>query len=271
MAAYIGPWGNLVEFQCPSAVEINMGSRSSFMTTLGGRVVEQRGPSPRRSWQVGIGVGRPWKLAELEALAAGAFGPPPWAWVSPDAAAQNMMTPDSSLLLEGTYSSAGLPTGSRRADDGTRIAKTVGCLEGDWVFFGTRANGQGTPVRAGDVVTGSVYAEGSGLMRMVFFDEVGGWTGSLSKQLGEGLERHALSASVPTGSVEVAVRVDATEGIVVAGAPAITLTNAPVPWSVGKGCAKATVDGLDTTVLRAVRGSDAQNISRYAFTIRELG
>lgn len=271
MTAYIGPWGNLVEFQCPSAVEISMGSRSSFMTTLGGRVVEQRGPSPRRSWQVGIGVAKPHEIAGLEALLAGAYGAPPWAWISPDAAAQNMLMPAASRLDIGTYSSAGMPSGSRTAVDGVRLARTISCVEGDWVFFGTRANGQGTPVRAGDVVTGSVYAEGSGLMRMVFFDEVGGWTGSLSKQLGEGLERHALSASVPTGSVEVAVRVDATEGIVVAGAPAITLTNAPVPWAVGKGCAKATVDGLDTTVLRAVRGSDAQNISRYAFTIRELG
>lgn len=271
MDAYIGSWGNLVGFPCPSSVEITQDRRSSFMTTLGGRVIEQRGPSPRRSWQVGIGVGEPWEIADLEALAAGIYGPPPWAWVSPEAASQNMMTPASSLLEANTYSVVGFPLGPRTAVDGTRIPRTVGCLEGDWVYFGSRVRGHGVPVMPGDVVTGSLYGEGVGSMSLVFQDETGVRTDSHVRQFSDRMERHHVTAVVPPGTAEAILRVDADSGAIAAGAPAITMTSGPMSWSVGKGCAKATVEGLDTAVLRSVPDSKTQNYSRYSFTVRELG
>lgn len=271
MTAYIGPKANLVTFPCPSSVEVGAGPRSSFMTTLGGRVIEQRGPSPKRTWQVGLGVARPNKLAELEALVAGVFGAPPWVWMSPDAISQNMMTPDSSLLEAGTYSRVGIQMGPRTATDGTRIPRTVGCLENNDVDFGTANSGHRTPVRVGDLVTGSLYAEGPGTLTLIFFNSAGGWTAAHNRNLDSSWGRYHITREVPEGTVEAVLRVTGTTGTVVAGAPALTMTAGPMPWAVGKGCVRATVDGLDTSVVRAVPGVEAQNLSRHAFTIRELG
>lgn len=271
MTARIGPWGQLIDFACPSAVDISQDQRSSFVTTLGGRVIEQRGLSHRRSWQVGVGVGRPGEMAELEALSSGAFGPPPWTWVSPDAAAQNMMTPGSSLLELDSLWGDSIPMGSRVAVDGTLLPRTVGALSGNWVDFGRRIVGHGTPVKPGDVITGSLYAEGPGTMTLIFRSEDGTWMGGHPEDLTARLERHHATATVPEGAIEAIVRLTSSTGTAVAGAPAITMTHKPMAWTVGKGCAKSTVDGFDTTVLRAVRGADSQSLSRYSFTVRELG
>jgi hypothetical protein len=273
VSSYIGPYGQLVEFKCPSSLEVSAEARSSFETTLGGRVVEQRGPRGRRTWQASLATAMPSQVAGLEALEMGALGPPPWVWVPPNAQSQNLLSPDSSVLMPGTYSTTATPGGSITATDGVFVARTALLPPNDSVILGSRDSlAEGIPVIPGHVITGSVYGSGlGGSLRLIFRDAGGSFLTQPSTPLGADFSRVKVTDVAPEGAVDALVRVYSGSNAARTGAPAATWTTELMPWSIGRGCNRATVDGLSESLQMAVRDAPVMNRSAYQFTVRELG
>lgn len=268
MSSFIGPWGQLVEFKCPSALEVSSESRSSFATTLGGRVVEQRGPRGRRTWQASIATATPDQVAGLQALAMGAMGSPPWVWVSPDAQSQNLLSPDVSVFLPGTYSNVATLAGSAKLSDGTFLPAIISLPAGG--FTGIGATDQ-VPVIRGIRITASVYSAGIGRIDLIFLNSSGSIVESVTAYSAVAWGRRAISALPPVGAVSCYLRAEATTGSLRIAAPALTWTDSSMPWSVGRGCPRATVDGLSESLQLAVRDNPGMNRSAYQFTVKELG
>lgn len=273
MSSYLGPLGRMIEFKCPSALEVSADPRSSFQTTMGGRVVEQRGPRGRRTWQASLATATPEQVAGLEALMLGAMGSPPWVWVPPSARSVNGLTPTTSILAAGTYQAAAIPGGPFVATDGVLVPATITMVQVNSSFTGEQEGGRfyGAPVVPGQVVTGSYYASGAGRMELVFRDLAHAELLVVPTQFAPDFQRVSATAVAPAGAVQALLRFSAVTGPVRVGAPAITWTDTVQPWGIGRGCLKATADGLAESLQMAALGSPGMNRSAYQFTVREVG
>lgn len=274
MSSFIGPWGQLIEFKCPSSLEVSSESRSSFATTLGGRVVEQRGPRGRRTWQASIATANPSQVASLEALDLGILGSPPWVWVPPQAQSQNLFSPDGSVMMPGTYSDAATPSNSATASDGTFVPRTVIMQPNTTMVVGQRdLVFDPLPTIPGKPLTVSVYASGAGgSLRVIFRDIAGGYVGTFSEPLPNSFNRCWVKAVAPAKAVDVLVQIiGGPTSLVRVGAPSATWSETVVPWSVGRGCNRVTVDGLSESLQMAILNKPRTNRSAFQFTVKELG
>lgn len=264
MPAYLGKPGALLPIPKVYQIEVAEARPSSEKVSMGGRVVEFRAPKSRRSWDLSLRADTAGSLAGFQSLLLATK--PPWALIDQLAQVTNCLSPEQSVLDSGTWSGVGLSEGgSAVASDGAYAARTVAHASGGTIALGYR-NGfpDRLPVVPGTRVVGSVYARGSGLLRVSFRD----WTGTTLTDVttpftNTGLSRVVRAALVPNGAVSVQMTV---EGATLAGLPAFTWTAAAVPWAVGRGCNRVTVKGssesLESASLRRVATS---------LTIQELG
>lgn len=275
MSAFLGPRGGLVEFKCPSAESLQFAERSSFRTTLGGRVVEQRGPRPRRNWSVSVDTATPDQIAGLEALYL--LNPSgEWWFLPPDALSVNMLTPAESLLMPGTYQPAATEGGPSSADDGFRIPSTVLVPASTSAYLGVvdaASVRRGVPVIAGRTYTASAYGNGSGgTVSMVFRNSSDATISTVnSEPMTPARVRRQVTAVAPVGAVEVLLRFNAASTAVRFGAPALTAGPGLVGWGVGRGCRSVSVDGLGSAVTHAVQGVAGLNLAHHSFTVQEVG
>ncbi|KAA0979876.1 hypothetical protein FQ154_01580 [Paeniglutamicibacter gangotriensis] len=274
MTAYIGPWGNLVGFKCPSGLDISSETRSSYKTTMGGRVVEQRGPRGRRTWQASLATAMPSEIAGLEALEMGVLGKPPWVWVPPNAQSQNLFAPEASVMAQGSYSNSAIPGGSVVADDGVLVPATASALPGATLTFGSPGGIlDPIPVIPAVPLTVSVYAAGAfASMTLTFRNITGAYIATHTTAVTAAMSRHSITRTAPAGAVDAFVRVIAGSAASArVGNPAATWTSMLMPWSVGRGCNKVTVEGLSESLQMAVKDEPGMNRSSHQFTVKELG
>lgn len=271
MSAWVGPLGALVEFaEYKGSLSVGPASRSSFKRTLGGTVFEQRGPRGRRVWDVSTSAD-PAQAASFSALVDGAYGPPPWVWVDPLAAVTNLFSPEQALLSQGTYSTGtGITQGGAGfTADGIRYGRSVNALGANVSLHYRDLVVDRLPVLPGVPVTGSVYASGPAYVRMSWLSEFGSVISSVSGQAGDGvMTRRTLTATPPAGAASVQVIVMNPTALAL---PSLTWTPFANPWAAGKGCTRATIDGLSEDVEVVDSGRANNQWSSFSFTVQELG
>lgn len=269
MGAWIGPKGGLVEvlqYRGDLSVQADRPSRS--LTTLGGRVKVQRGVRARRVWDAGVEGLTPAESASLLSLEAG--GEPPWTWVDPYAQVTNVLTPEQSLVMPGTWSGTDVVEGGAVTVDGVRSPRSVSHSAGGFVDFTYRSAGEPDQpaVIPGLPVSVSVYVRGSGDLGISWRDYTNTPISSNQKSY-----THADMARVsmvnlipPAGAVSAYIWVS---GFTQAAMPALTWTKALTAWGPGRGCNRVVVEGLSEAVQQA--SSTGESYSAVSFTIREVG
>jgi hypothetical protein len=182
----VGPLGNLISVRSPQAMPASQSRDSETLTLATGQVVQYRAPRSARTWQWSL----PWAtdddVDDLLALEQGAFGPAPWRWYDPVAAATNML-PDvvaaagigeapwrwfadrESLVSQG---------GSITLEDGRKLPQSIS--PNGTVQFPMRRNVDGvTAVDPLPVIPGRAYTltltleNGTGVLSLVWVDAAG--------------------------------------------------------------------------------------------------
>ncbi len=269
MTAYLGPVGSLASFKCPSAVSIDQTRPASYRTTLGGRVKAQRGPLSRRQWSVDISTATPEQVANLHAMVEA--GIPPWVWVEPYAQVTNLLSPEQSVLMPGTFSGTGVLEGGAVSVGGVMSPRSVLHATGGTVDFGYRTGVPDRPVVVPGVpVSVSAYVRGAGILGLSWRD----WSGAVISEQTAAYSNAALArvsmANLTPPAGAATVRVWAT-GALQAAMPALSWTPVLAPWSIGRGCNRAVVDGLSEAVQLAVIDEPSLRRSGISFTVREVG
>lgn len=269
MTAYLGAGGILVPFNCPSAVSIESSRQADYRQTLDKKITVTRSLVSRRSWSVSLSTATPQQIANLQALVEG--GRPPWVWVEPYAQVTNLFSPEQSVLADGSWSGDGFSVGGAvMTVDGVFAARSLVNSSGGTVDFGWRgADPDRPPVLPGVMVAFSVSLRGSGSVGISF-------RGSANEIISEDqiaynsqrMERVAFNRTPPRGAVTA--RLWAT-GVRQVAAPAFSWTEDVPPWSIGRGCNRASIDGLSEDVQLAVRDTPAMRRSSLSFTVREVG
>ncbi|MGH8878470.1 MAG: hypothetical protein ACRD0P_14185, partial [Stackebrandtia sp.] len=87
----IGPLGSMIEVSSPAEMPVEVNRESVTKTLVSGQAVMYRATRSARTWTWSI----PWAsdddIDNLLALEQGAWGPPPYRWYDPMAAATNMV------------------------------------------------------------------------------------------------------------------------------------------------------------------------------------
>lgn len=260
---WIGPPGQLVPAGYGGDLSHSMSRPSSVKTTLGGRDKVQWGSRPSREWSV---KANPWEgnyYQGLEALLWGAYGPPPWAFITPHMATTNLVTPNASAFSQSPLTTSGsVPVlGSFQGLDGTMHPTSMGATSGN-VYFAIR-----TPVVPGPV-TGSVYATAGTKFHLHVRNVTGAVLVNVNTRAMQDGARVSLTVEAPAGAAYVWLAVDANSGPGVVAGPTVTLTDEPLPYSWGQGVDAVFVDNLDTspTVINQHTGSMAS----HSYTVREI-
>lgn len=266
MLAYLGPSGGLVPFKCPSSVEISGERPASYRVTLGGRVKGFRGAKSRRAWSAGIGTATPSEISALQALIE--YGTPPWVWVEPYAMVTNLLHPEQSVLLPGTWIGSATVGGAGVTADGTRFGRSL--IASGNVDLHCRASGYDRlPVVPGVPVSASVYGSGTGYVRLVWLNSAGGFISNSDGASSTGtLTRRTIGATPPANAVSAQL---VSVGLTQITLPAYTFTKTPAVWSIGRGCNRVSVDGLSEAVQMAVADDPSMRRSSISFTVREVG
>lgn len=276
MTVYIGVPGQLIRLKCPSNEQVEYASRSSYRTTMGGRVVEQRGPRPRRVWSLDTSAARPEDVASLDALYLSSSAQA-YAWVSPDAMSVNALTPAESLLDSSVLNASAVPGPPRVAVDGVNLLSTVTVPAGRLTYVSERRGvsdvGRGVPVVPGETYTVTSYGAGAGgRLRLLFRDGSGAFVANPGVSFGAELERRSVTWVAPAGATNLLLEFSApTDSPLVLGAPQVTWTQDARPWAVGRGCHSASVESLAFQPTHTVRTFPGLNFQSNSYTIREVG
>lgn len=273
MDSFIGAPGMLVPFNSPTGLTPSPAPRSIVKRTMQGIVKEQRLPRGRREWSVDIGTATPTELAGLCALVDGFFGPPPWMWVDSWAQVTNLLSPEASLMSAGTYvGSVGAVSagGGGAASDGALFGRSVSVSDGVLLLGYRDGFSDRFPVVPGLPTTGSFYASGLGRARLDFHDVAGGLLATeYGANEGGSMTRRSVSVPVvPEGAVTGQLRIAGHTRVTM---PAVTWTKTVMPWSIGKGCNRVTIDGLLEAVQFAVPDEPNMQSSSASFIVKELG
>jgi hypothetical protein len=194
-------------------------------------------------------------------------GVPPWIWVTDAAARTNVLTPEQSLLLPGTWSGTGVvEAGQVVASDGAVAVRSVAHVTAGQVEFVLRdgANDR-PPAVSGVAVTWSLYVKGSGNLQLQFVDYAGSVLSTQNVAYTTAtVQRVSMTRTPPAGTARVRLWVT---GILQAAMPSLSWTAAAVPWALGAGCTRATVDGFGDSRVPASSGV----FSDFDFVVREVG
>ena len=247
MGGLLGPVGGLRELKCASSLEVEAtdSSVASIVADLdGGEHVQLRARRPSRVWQVGVGTARPEDMAALHQLERVQRGRSLFAYYPEDAQVENMLDPDASLMDVRRWTDV-IPGGARVLPDdglpGPRFEESAATSpDGTWAHLSN------IPVPLERTITASIYLTPYvGMAAHFWVDEL--------RMDGSTLRVYKASTPVATGANadETTLRriahtfttspetVAITYGVSRAAtvvAPALTLTDAPLPWMVGAGC-----------------------------------
>lgn len=270
MLTYIGPLGGLVPLWGVNSLSINTERKSRELVTATGRRKVQRSSISRREWSVSTNeLAKPEELAGLQDLELGST--PPWTWVDPYAQVTNMLSPEQSVLMPGTWSgSAFLEGGSAVGSDGVYSARSVSSGFPNTVIFGYRDGVRDDAAAiAGMPVCGSAYARGAGRIRIYFYNFAGNQISNFSQGFNNTLlSRVSIirTAPVETASVRIAL-----ESVTRAAMPAITWSGSLLPWAVGHGCNRVIASGLSESITQAMSELNGRRRASLSFTVREVG
>lgn len=271
--AYIGPFGGMVGFECPSSEGTDPQRPEVSRTTIGGDTKVKRAPRGKRLWQVGLGVARPSEIASLLAMAE--FGTPPYRWVGPWAQVTNALTARQSVLLDGVAARDGAthtPGGAVKLADGTWAVRSL-AISG--VYGDTRV-GHITPVVPGVPVTASVYLRALGAvgarMRIVWVDSAGGDTGAQLDSLFAGsqtaMHRFHVTATPPPVAAGLSIRVENANQV---ANPAVTYSSELLDWHTGHGGESCTASIPSEAAILATNKRDSSGqLTSLAMTVQEL-
>lgn len=270
MGGFIGPVGGLVEVPFTSSEPEDVPSRSTYRTALSGRVTEQRGPRGRRTWDCSIDVSRPDDHHILDQVSAGMIGKGPYVWYSAMARVTNILTPDQSMMMGGSWS-GGAEGGAGVTSDSVRY---LGSLTGglDSVIFIRDA----IPVPSEHPLAVSVYVSTHpskvAWLHVTELDPEGAtvgtpWTTSVPADT----HAHRAAITITTSPRTVSVRVMVTSALMVT-LPSLSITSRPMGWSAGRGCVSASLNLRGSDPRLAFESADGwgRRESR-TFTIHELG
>ena len=272
--AYIGRIGQMIKLYPISTEEVSYSDASSFKQTMGGRVVEQRGPRPRRTWEIGFQSLFSQDVGALDALRMGAYGEPPWAWLPPDALSVNALPLGTSLLEPGNYNQFPTSAGSVFVPaEGFRVPSTIMVPAGSSTQLADPdgAGYKGVPVMFGETVTGSFYAFGIGRLTLRFRDSAGAQVSIAFVDFNQPFGRVSLSSPVPAGAHDVVLLVSALTTTVRVGGPTVTWTDSVQPWGLGRGSNSVSISSSSESLQKAIRGRSDHNRSEYSVTVREVG
>jgi len=237
---------------------------------MGGLVKAQRGKVSRRTWAVDVASASPAELASLAALLQG--GTPPWVYVDPYAQVTNLLTPEQSVLMPGTWdTSVAFVEGGAVTVGAVTLPRSVSINTANTIRFGYRAGVKQSPPAIPNVrVFASAYLRGSGTLVLTFQDYSGASVGSSSLAYNTAgvMARVSVSGIPPAGTASVQFN---ASGCLQAAGPAITWTDTLADWSVGRGCPQAVTEGLNEAVQIAVREADYLRRSQISFSVREIG
>ena len=282
MGGLLGPVGGLRELKCASSLEVEAtdSSVASIVADLdGGEHVQLRVRRPSRVWQVGVGTARPEDMAALHQLERVQRGRSLFAYYPEDAQVENMLDPDASLMdvrrwTNVTQGGARVLPGSGLP--GPRFEESAATSpDGTWAHLSN------IPVPLERTITASIYLTPYvGMAAHFWVDEL--------RMDGSTLRVYKASTPVATGANadETTLRriahtfttspetVAITYGVSRAAtvvAPALTLTDAPLPWMVGAGCVSAVLMApMSKNVQLAIPGVPWGSRSAHTWTVREI-
>lgn len=282
MGGLLGPVGGLRELKCASSLEVEAtdSSVASIVADLdGGEHVQLRVRRPSRVWQVGVGTARPEDMAALHQLERVQRGRSLFAYYPEDSQVENMLDPDASLMDVRRWTDV-IPGGARVLPGdglpGPRFEESVATSpDGTWAHLSN------IPVPHERTITASVHLTPyMGAAAHFWVDEL--------RMDGSTLLVHKASTPVATGANadETTLRrishtfttspetVAITYGVSRAAtvvAPALTLTDAPLPWMVGAGCVSAVLMApMSKNVQLAIPGVPWGSRSAHTWTVREI-
>nr|DAG79874.1 MAG TPA: hypothetical protein [Caudoviricetes sp.] len=282
MGGLLGPVGGLRELKCASSLEVEAtdSSVASIVADLdGGEHVQLRVRRPSRVWQVGVGTARPEDMAALHQLERVQRGRSLFAYYPEDAQVENMLDPDASLMdvrrwTNVTQGGARVLPGSGLP--GPRFEESAATSpDGTWAHLSN------IPVPLERTITASIYLTPYvGMAAHFWVDEL--------RMDGSTLRVYKASTPVATGanadettlrriahtfttSSETAAITFGVSRAATVVAPALTLTNAPLPWMVGAGCVSAVLMApMSKNVQLAIPGVSWGSRSGHAWTVREI-
>lgn len=264
MLTYLGVPGQMVTLGCPARLESEVEREYDIQTTLGG--FDQVHWSPvqgPRTWTVDMSkVTRSQDVAGVRSLLAGAYGPPPWAFISPEMAVTNLMPERASMFAPGTWQGTGMALGAFHAADGTVHPTSLFAQTGN-VYFG-----MDSIIVAGQPVTASVYATAGTKFHLHLRDTTGNILTNLNTVARVDGGRVSISTVAPEGAAVARLAVAASAGPGTVAGPSVTLTEGPVGYAWGDGCDSALVAGISTSVayIDPVRGV----LGARSLTVREI-
>lgn len=270
MLTYIGPIGGLVPLWGVNSLSVSTERKSRELVTATGRRKVQRSPISRREWAVSTNtLAKPEELAGLQDLELSTI--PPWTWVDPYAQVTNMLSPEQSVLMPGTWSgSAFLEGGSAVGSDGAYSARSISSGSPNTVGFGYLQGARdNTAALPGMPVTVSAYARGTGRIRIYFHSFSGAEISNVSQSFTNlALSRVSITRTAPVGTTSVRF---ALESVTRAAMPAITWSGSLLPWATGHGCNRVVVDGLAESITQAMSELNGRRRASLSFTVREVG
>ena len=231
-AAYIGTTANLLPLEWVQGVRMSQGGRHSIQESASRSWVfvshGSRRP-PSRTWEVTL-IASASTLANLEALANGAFGDGPFRWVPEGAYITNAATPAQSLLPDGVG-------GSLAVVDGHVGRSSLG--PGDATLAA------GVAVLPGQPVTISADASGASTVTGTFRNATGSVVGAISgTSVGALMQR--VSATAPAAPSTARTIDVSISGHVAAARPQVTWTRRLQPWGPGGGATSVVIESLDS-------------------------
>lgn len=282
MGGLLGPVGGLRELKCASSLEVEAtdSSVASIVADLdGGEHVQLRVRRPSRVWQVGVGTARPEDMAALHQLERVQRGRSLFAYYPEDSQVENMLDPDASLMDVRRWTDV-IPGGARVLPDdglpGPRFEESVATSpDGTWAHLSN------IPVPLERTITASIYLTPYvGMAAHFWVDELcmDGSTlrvykASTPVATGANADETTLrriSHSFTTSPETVAITFGVSRAATVV-APALTLTDAPLPWMVGAGCVSAVLMApMSKNVQLAIPGVPWGSRSAHTWTVREI-
>lgn len=269
MGAFLGPADGLVEFAHWRESQARATVRPvTYRTTLGGTRKAFFGPRPLRQWEMVATDMDPEQFGPFELLLS--QSPGPYVFLDQLAQVTNVLTPRASMPGAGNENEFG-GTGSVSSGviPGIGRVPAITALAGQGIWFGYR-----TPVIPGKPVTVSAFVRGSGSgqIQAVFVGADGTAVSTVTSNYTTpaGWERVWVAGTPPQTAREVRIYVHSTSGHA-AAVPAVTWTPELMPWSTGRGCAKAVISEYDDEFQWADPQAQGQRLSSFKFTVTEVG
>lgn len=265
----------MVELKCPASQQLNLEGEPTFKTTLGGRRIAFPTPGPaHRAWQNQLSdASDPQQIGAVMAFINGEWGPGPFVYVSADAPMVNVLSPAVASCapssVDPSKGPSNLPAGPLNTPDGWAGRSIMSSNPTQLMRFGEEL----MPVIPGTQVTGSAYLRGDGAsLRIYFFDaqgnEVGQYAVGAARGVAADVTRVWTTATVPAGAVSCRLR---SMFAAVGTRPALTWSDALLPWGDGQGCQKAVIHGASRNLVMASRDPRGGRYSNLSFTITDVG